>query len=90
MDFGVKLKRLPKYRPADGVSNTIVCYFPNFNLAKKEAAYFMFGHHSTQDGISAMAVLFSMTDNHGKHYPFMKRPEPGILGWTMMYLAFPF
>jgi hypothetical protein len=69
---------------------TSLFYFPNYDERPGEGCITFFGHHSTQDGTSAMQVLFGITDNCSKEtYPFMKRSEPGFLAWCVMYLLTP-
>ena len=51
LDFGCKLKRTSP-RAADGVSNTILYYLPNYS--ETEACIIFHGHHTTQDGTSCL------------------------------------
>jgi hypothetical protein len=51
LDFGCKLKRTSP-RIADGGSNTILYYIPNFGV--DEVAIIFHGHHVTQDGTSCL------------------------------------
>jgi hypothetical protein len=46
-DFFARIRKLPMYRPADGVSNTHIFYYPNYEDRPGEACFTVLGHHTT-------------------------------------------